>query len=113
MEMEVSNCGLITHPLTDDELHDCQQILLSDEFYWDTPNNRTRSNFHRYINIVEIIIPSANPAIQCIYDLRIHDSDRPMSKIFIGIAHEFMVNRLIINVRVSINRSGYATYTDK
>ena len=32
MTMEGSTCGLVTHPPTDDELHECQHILLSDEF---------------------------------------------------------------------------------
>ena len=39
MTMEGSTCGLITHPNTDDQLHKCQNILLSDEFYWDSSEN--------------------------------------------------------------------------
>ena len=77
------------HPPNDYGIHGCQLILLSDEFYWYTSNNifgffsieddyRTSSNFHRYSNIVEIIIPSATPTIQCRDDLRIHDFDRAM-----------------------------------
>ena len=61
MELEGSSCGIVTHPLTDDDLHECQRILLSDEFDWDPSNNffenssieeeyRTSSSFHRYIN---------------------------------------------------------------
>ena len=64
------------HPPTDNKLHKCQRILLSDEFDWDPSNNlfeissmeedyRTSSNFHRYIKIVEIRIPSAPPTIKC------------------------------------------------
>ena len=63
MTMEGSTCGLVTHPPTDDKLHECKNILLSDEFDWYPSNNlfeissmeeeyRTSSNFHRYINIV-------------------------------------------------------------
>ena len=32
MELEGSTYGLITHPPTDNDLHDCQRIILSDEF---------------------------------------------------------------------------------
>ena len=35
MTMEGSTCGIITHPPTDNDLHKCQNILLSDEFDWD------------------------------------------------------------------------------
>ena len=35
-------------------------------------------NFHRYIDFVEIIIPSAPPTSQCRYDLGIHEFDRAM-----------------------------------
>ena len=35
MTMEGPTCGLVMHPPTDDELHECQNILLSDEFDWD------------------------------------------------------------------------------
>ena len=34
METEVWTCGVLTHPPTDNNLHDCQQTLLSDEFDW-------------------------------------------------------------------------------
>ena len=32
MPTEVSNFGLVTHPPTDNDLHECQKIILSDEF---------------------------------------------------------------------------------
>ena len=35
MKMEGSTCGIITHPTTEDELNEFQNILLSDTFYWD------------------------------------------------------------------------------
>ena len=68
MKMEVSTCGIVTHPPNDDEIHDREDIILSDEFDWDPSNNlfeitsieedyRTSSNFYRYINIVENRVP--------------------------------------------------------
>ena len=55
-------------PPTDEKLHECQNILLSDEFDWDPSKNlfgvfsmkqeyRTSSNFHPYVNIVESRVP--------------------------------------------------------
>ena len=35
MPMEKSTRGIVTHPPTDEELHECQNILSSDEFDWD------------------------------------------------------------------------------
>ena len=56
MTTEGSTCRLVTHPPNDNNIHECQKIFLSDEFYWDTSNNlfemssmeeeyRTGSNF--------------------------------------------------------------------
>ena len=39
MPMEGSTYGLTTHPPTDDDIHECQNILLSDEFDWNLSNN--------------------------------------------------------------------------
>ena len=39
MTMKGSTCGIATHPPTEDELHECQNILLSDIFYWDPSQN--------------------------------------------------------------------------
>ena len=36
--IEGSTCGLVTNPPTDNELHEFQNILLSDEFDWDSSN---------------------------------------------------------------------------
>ena len=117
MSMEVSTCGITTHPPTGDEIHNCQRILRSDGFNWDTSKNlfeissmeeeyRTSSNFHNYINIIERRIPSAPPTVQRRYDSGIHDFDTSMANVSIGIAHDLMVDILIRNVRVSITRSG-------
>ena len=74
MEMKVLTCGIIAHPNTDNDLHEFQWILLSDEFDWEPSNNSfeiylmeeeyiTSSNCYHCIDIFEIIIPSAPPTI--------------------------------------------------
>ena len=80
MEMEVSTCGIIAHPHTDNDLHDCQWIRPSDKFDW-YPSKKsfvislmeekyiTISSVYRCIDVVDIRIPSAPPTIQCIDDL--------------------------------------------
>ena len=124
MSMKVSTCGLIKHIPTYYELHDCQCILLPDEFYWDPAKNLfkissteeeywTRSNFRHCINIAESRIPIASPNIQCRYELGTHDFDREMPNFSIGISQDLMVDRSIRNVRVRIIRSKYYNYTDK
>ena len=63
IKMEGSTCGIVTHPPTDDELRECQNIILSDKFDWCPSKNlfeissmeeeyRTSSNLHRYINFL-------------------------------------------------------------
>ena len=74
---------------------------------------RTSSNFHLYINITKSRVPCAPTTIQCIYDSGIHEFDRAMENISIGLAQDLMVGRLIIKVRVKRTRSEFATYTDK
>ena len=74
---------------------------------------RTSSNFHQYINIVESRVPCTPPTIQCIYESVIHEFDRAMSNVSIGLDHNLMAEILIIKVRVKRTRSGFATYTDK
>ena len=74
---------------------------------------RTSSNFHRYINIVEIRIPSAPPSIKCRDDPGINEFVRTMAKFSIGLSRDLMADRLISSARVRITRSRYATYTDK
>ena len=124
MIMEGSTCRIITHRPTDNDLHECQNINLSDEFDWDPSNNlfkmssmeeeyRTSSNFHRYINIFESRFPCAPPIIHCRYDLGIHEFNRTMENVSIGLAHDFMVDILISKVRNKRTRSGFATYTYK
>ena len=38
MTIEGPTCGIFMQPPTDEEIHECQNILLSDEFDWDTSN---------------------------------------------------------------------------
>ena len=38
MIMKGSTCGIVAHPPTDDKLYQYQNILLSDELYWDSSN---------------------------------------------------------------------------
>ena len=76
MAMEVSNCVIITHPPTKNNIHEYQLILLSHEFDW-YPSNilfgiyslveeyRTTSNFHPHINLIESIIIFVPPTIHC------------------------------------------------
>ena len=74
---------------------------------------RTSSNFHRYINIVDIRVTCTPSTIQCIYDLGIHDFDRAMEKFSIGLAQDLMAEKLISKVSVNITISGFTTHTDK
>ena len=124
MEVIVLTSVIIMHPTTDNELQACQRILLPYEFDWNPSNNlfeissmeeeyRTRSNFHRYINIIESRIPITPPTIQCIDESSLTYFDGSMGKKIIGTAQELVVDRSISNVRVSITRSGYSTYVYK
>ena len=69
--------------------------------------------FNCYINIIESIIPISPPTIQCRYELGINESDITTTNVSIGLSHDLMIEIVIINVRVCITRSRYATYTDK
>ena len=85
--MERSTCVLITHSSTNNELQDYQQILPSDEFYWNPPNNLfetysldedniTSSNIHWYTKLVESIIYCTPTTIQCRENSGLHKFDR-------------------------------------
>ena len=74
---------------------------------------RTSSNFHGYINIVESRVPSAHPMIQCRDDSEIHEFDRAMKNVSIGMAQELMVDILISKVRVNRTGIDFVTYTDE
>ena len=124
MKMKGSTCGIIMRLPTYDDIHEYQHILLSDEFDWNPLNNlfeiysmedeyRKSSNFHRSINIVESIIPSALPNINCRYESGILDLDREIAKFSIRITQDLIVDRLIINVRDRRKRSGHLIHIDK
>ena len=74
---------------------------------------RTSSNFHRYINIVESRVPCSPPTIQCRDDSGIHEFDRAMANVSIGLAQYLMLGILISKFRVKRTISGFATYTAK
>ena len=54
--------------------------------------------------------PHAPPGTHIYYDMAIHDFDRAMS---IGLSQDLMVDRLIVNIRVSMTKLGYSTITDE
>ena len=112
------------HPPTYNKLHECQNILLSDEFDWYPSRNffetssmeeeyRTNLNVHRYINIVDSRVPCVPPMIHCRYDSVIHEFDRAMKNVSIGLDRDLMVDILMRKVRVNRTRNGFSTYTDK
>ena len=70
---------------------------------------RTSPSSHRKINKIDIIIPSENPTIICKYVSGIHDFDKAMENVSIGLSQNFMVEILIRNARVRRTRIGYAT----
>ena len=74
---------------------------------------RTSSNFHQYINIAEIRVPCAPLTIKCRYYSVIHEFDRAMSFFSIGVAKEFMMNRLISKFGIKRTRSGFSSYIYK
>ena len=124
MTKEGSTCGIVPHPPTDVKLHECQNILPSDEFDWGPSKNlfeissmeeeyRTSSNFHRCINNVERRVPCTPQTIQCIDDSGIHEFGREIANVSIGLSHYLMMGRLISKVRIKRTRSGFATHTDK
>ena len=53
---------------------------------------RNSSNIHRYINIVNIRAPCAPLMIKCIDDSVIHEFDRSMENVSIGLDHDLMVD---------------------
>ena len=61
---------------------------------------RKSSNFHRYIDIVDIRVPCAPPTIQCIDDLGLHEFDISMEIYPIGMAQDLMVDILISKDRI-------------
>ena len=122
--MVLSNYGVITRPPTDDDLHEYQCILLSDGFYWYPSNNlfdissmeeeyKTISNVHRFANIFVGIITSTPLTIQCIDESGIHEFDRVISNVSIGLSQYLVVDIFVSNFRVRRTRIRCATYTDK
>ena len=96
-KMEGSTCGTVTNTSTDNDIHECQNSLLSDEFGWCPSKNlfemssmeeeyRKSSNFNRYVNIVVSRVPLDFQTMKCRYDLEVHESNRAMENVSIGLA---------------------------
>ena len=68
---------------------------------------RKSSKLHHYINIVENIIPSVHPTVQCRYNLEIYEFGIEMENVSSGISQDLMVERLIGNVMFRRNIRGY------
>ena len=60
--MKRYNCIIIIKPLTNNDIQECQRVLLSNEFDWDTANNlfeiysleeeyRKSSNFRQHVDL--------------------------------------------------------------
>ena len=45
--------------------------------------------------------------------MAIHDLDRAMVTFSFGLAHDLMVERLIVNIRISMTKKGYTTIKNK
>ena len=65
------------------------------------------------INQVRIQTPDAPPVTYIRDDMTIYDFDREMLNVSIGLAQDVMVYRLIGDIRVSMNKKGYATITNE
>ena len=66
----------------------------------------------RSINQVRSQTPCAPPVTYIQDDMSIHDFDRTMVNASIGLAEYLMVDSLIGNIRVSVDKKGYATITN-
>ena len=120
MSMVGYTCGFITWYPTDDEIEKCQHITLSNEYNWDPSTNiskmssideEQRSNVFnlRSINQMRSKTPCATPVTYIQDDMTIHKFDWPMVNVSIGLAQDLMVDRIIVNITVSMTKKGYAT----
>ncbi len=124
LEMIGSTCGFITRYPTDDEIESCRRIYLSDEENWNpadvtfqVSSLKAEMDSHnslatRHVALVQGYAPTATPISYTQDDIAIHDFDRAMVNVSLGLAQDLMVDRLISNVRVSRTRLGYATITN-
>ena len=65
----------------------------------------------RFINIVRSQTPCDPPITYIQDEMAIHDFDRAMVDVSIGLAQDLMMDRKIGNIRVSMNKTLYATIT--
>ena len=116
--------GFITRYSTDDEIETCQHINISNEHYWGpskhifnlpSKQEEKRSNVFRLrsINQVRIQTPCAPPVTYIQDDMAIHDFDRVMVNISVGLSRDLMVDRIIGNIRVSMTKKVYTTIKNK
>ena len=67
----------------------------------------------KLINQVRSQTLCAPPVTYIQDDMVMHDFDRAIVNVLIGLAQDIMVNRLIGNMRVSMTKNGYAEITNK
>ena len=124
MSMVGSKCGFITRYTTDDEIETCRHITISNEHDWDpskdifkilSTEEEKRSNIFNLssTNQVRSKTPYAPPVTYIQDKMAIHDFDRAMLYVSIGLAHYLMVGRLIWIIRVFMTKNGYATVTNE
>ena len=124
MDMAGSTCGFITRYPSDHEMETCQHLELSSTEYWDPSKDvfnisSMEAEKSNNIGLTTRIIcqmhghsPSAPPVTHIQDDLAIHEFDRALADVSLGLAQDLMVDRLISNVRVSSTTQGYATFTN-
>ena len=123
MDMEGSSCTFLSRYPTDDEIQTCRRIELSDEFKWDPSKkifqissmeeeNMPRKLNSRSINLVQGNTPSSPPTVEIQDDIPVHEFDRAMAEISLGLPENIIRSRLISQIQVEKTRNGYATITN-
>ena len=117
MEMAGSTCGFITRYPTDDELATCRQITLSDEDEWNP------SKTHFQVSLMEAEKYNTNLSTRLVYatngrnqiqdDIAIHEFDRALTDISLGLSQDLIAERIISNVKTRQQRFGFATITNE
>ena len=110
-----STCGFINWYPTDDNIETCQHINVSYEHYWDPTKHifkispteeHTWSNMLNLSSINQVRSQTPyDPPLKCIqYDTEIHDFDRAMVNVSTRLAKDLMVDKIIGNIWVSMNK---------
>ena len=66
----------------------------------------------RSINHMRSQTPCSPPVTYIQYDMAIHDLDIEIANVSIGLSQDLMVDRLIGNIRVYMNKKGYTAITN-